>query len=179
MYVQFPNILHQQYEKYSAIEYAISRYLTACMDIDQSLYHVFDMINPPVSAIEANRRPLTIILKAPRRIDDELEPVSYVKSHVSISATILVVIAGAGEVAVAFRHGTYITMDDIAAPALVAILKSCKTVSFRLAGDQALLDGGAADVPVNGMMIQCSDVIFRVTIDGCYKSLFRLSFGRM
>lgn len=140
------------------------------MEIDQSLYHVFDMSNPPVSAIEANQRLLTIILRASRRIDDELEPLAYVKSHVSISTTILVVVAGARVVAVAFRHGTHITMDDVAAPALVAVLKACETIAFHLAGDQALLDGGAAGVPVHGMMVQCSDVILRVTIDRCYKS---------
>lgn len=152
---------------------AISSYLAACMGIDQKLYHVFDMIDPPVPAIEANQRLLTTILRAPRRVDDELEPLSYVEPHVPVSTTILVVIAGTRVIAVAFRHGTHITMDNVATPALVAVLKACETVAFHLTGDQALLDGGAADVPIHSVMVQCSDVIFRVTIDSCYKSEIR------
>ena len=101
-----------------------------------------------------------MILRASRRIDDELKPLPYVKSHVSISTTSLVVIAGAGEVAVSIRHGADIAMEDVAAPALVPVLEAREAVALGLAGDQALLDCGAAGVPVHGMVVQCSDVVF-------------------
>jgi hypothetical protein len=94
-----------------------------------------------------------MILRASWRIDDELKPLSYIKSHISIPTTILVVIAGAGEVAVSIRHGADIAMDDVAAPALVPVLEAREAVALGLAGNEALLDRGAAGVPVHGMTV--------------------------
>lgn len=91
------------------------------------------------------QRPLTMILRASRRIDDELEPLSYIKPHVSILATILVIIAGAREVAVSVRNGTDIAMNDVTEPALVPVLKAGEAVAFDLTGDQAHFDCGAAN----------------------------------
>lgn len=44
-------------------------------------------------------------------------------------------------------------MDYVAAPTLAAVLKPGEAVSLGLAGYQAVLDGGAACVPVLGVVV--------------------------
>lgn len=105
-----------------------------------------------------------MMVRIPRRLNDELEPLSNVKPHVAISTAGVVVVARTREVAVAVWHRTNISVDAIATPALVAVFKTSETVSFDFACGKALLSGGAAGVPVHSVVVEGPDVVFGITI---------------